>query len=260
MENPRRYGKKPFRVAVVHGGPGAAGEMAPVARELSSVLGILEPLQTADTLESQIKELKNILQEHGEVPALLIGWSWGAWLCYLLAAQFPNLVHKLILVGSGPFEDKYVPEIMQERLSRLGIEGAAQAQYLMETLNDPSFLDKDASLTQLGELISKADAYDPIPEIKEDLIIRYDTYRAVSSRANELRRNGELLKIGKQIQCPVLAIHGDSDPHPADGVQAPLSKVLKNFRFILLEKCGHKPWVENHARDPFYKIIKEEIQ
>jgi len=51
METLRKYGKTPFKVAVVHGGPGAAGEMAPVASELVSVCGVLEPLQTASSLK-----------------------------------------------------------------------------------------------------------------------------------------------------------------------------------------------------------------
>jgi len=38
MENPRKYGNRPYEVALVHGGPGAAGEMAPVAKELSKHL------------------------------------------------------------------------------------------------------------------------------------------------------------------------------------------------------------------------------
>ena len=57
MKNLRIYGNKPFSVAVIHGGPGAPGEMAPVARELASVKGVLEPLQTADSLEGQVDEL-----------------------------------------------------------------------------------------------------------------------------------------------------------------------------------------------------------
>jgi hypothetical protein len=60
MQNPTRYGKPPFRVAVIHGGPGAGGEMAPVASELSRSQGILEPLQTALSLPEQVEELKSI--------------------------------------------------------------------------------------------------------------------------------------------------------------------------------------------------------
>ena len=35
MSNLRTYGEPPFGVAVIHGGPGAGGEMAPVARVLA---------------------------------------------------------------------------------------------------------------------------------------------------------------------------------------------------------------------------------
>ncbi len=33
MKNLKVYGKPPFNVAVIHGGPGAPGEMAPMARD-----------------------------------------------------------------------------------------------------------------------------------------------------------------------------------------------------------------------------------
>ena len=80
MKNPRKYGESPFNIALIHGGPGAAGEMAPVARELASCWGVLEPLQTASYLKGQIGELENILKNNGDLPVILIGFSWGAWL------------------------------------------------------------------------------------------------------------------------------------------------------------------------------------
>ncbi|MGB7054354.1 MAG: alpha/beta fold hydrolase, partial [bacterium] len=112
MESVRKYGKAPYDVAVVHGGPGAPGEMASVARELASEWGVLEPLQTAATLEGQVEELKDILDTHVDRPILLIGYSWGAWLSFIVAARYPSLVKKLILVSSGPFEAKYAVDIM----------------------------------------------------------------------------------------------------------------------------------------------------
>lgn len=41
-----------------------------------------------------------------------------------------------------------------------------------------------------------------------------------------------LLEMGRTIQCPVIAIHGDYDPHKAEGVHEPLSTVLNTFRFV----------------------------
>lgn len=56
-----------------------------------------------------------------------------------------------------------------------------------------------------------------------------------------------------------MAIHGDYDPHPAEGVRRPLSRVLDDFEFVLLESCGHRPWIERAARDWFYDILRQEL-
>jgi pimeloyl-ACP methyl ester carboxylesterase len=261
MKNLRKYGSEPFKVAVIHGGPGAPGEMAPVAKELSSIMGVLEPLQTATTLEGQVKELKAVLERNGTLPTTLVGFSWGAWLTFILTARYPSLVKKLILVSSGPFEEKYARNITETRLSRLSEEEREKALSLMETLNDPLAEDKNACMAQLGNLESKADLYDPVPPESEVEVLecQYDIHKSVWEQAKELRSSGRLLELGKRIRCPVVAIHGDYDPHPSEGVKVPLSATLKDFRFILLEKCGHYPWLERRARDKFYNILRNEV-
>jgi pimeloyl-ACP methyl ester carboxylesterase len=259
MLNLRKYGNKPFPIAVIHGGPGAPGEMAPVARELSSVIGVLEPLQTAATLEGQVRELKAVLAKHAVLPVTLIGFSWGALLSFIFAARYPSFVKKLILIGSAPYQEKYAVNIAQTRLSRLSAQERKQALSLMQTLDDPSVVDKNTPLARLGNLLSKADSYDSLPHNDEILECRYDIFQGVWEQAAKLRSSGKLLELGRKIKCPVVAIHGDYDPHPAAGVVEPLSRILKDFRFILLEKCGHRPWLERSARDRFYNILKQEL-
>ncbi len=260
MLNLRKYGSEPYRVAVIHGGPGAPGEMAPVARELSSLMGVLEPLQTAATLEGQVRELQAVLEKNADLPVTLIGFSWGALLSFIFAAQHPSFVKKLILIGSAPYAEKYALNITQTRLSRLSEEEREQALSLMQALNDPASKDKNTPLARLGKLLSRADSYDPLPHDDEMLECQYDVFQGVWEQASKLRSSGKLLELGKKIHCPVVAIHGDYDPHPAEGVKEPLARVLKDFRFILLEKCGHRPWLERNARDRFYNILKEEVQ
>ena len=259
MKNLRTYGKAPFTVAVVHGGPGAVGEMAPVARELSSDRGVLEPLQTATSLQGQIEELKTVLKKNGDLPLTLIGFSWGAWLSFLLAAHFPEFAKKLILIGSGPYEEKYAARIQETRLNRLGEEERREVHSVTEAMKDPAIRDKNKLLARFGELLAKADAYSPFTLETEVLEVQYRIYQKVLTDAKERRRSGELLEFGKRITCPVVAIHGDYDPHPAEGVQKPLSAVLKSFRFILLKNCGHIPWIEREARQNFFRILKEEL-
>ena len=262
MKNPRAYGTSPFKVAVIHGGPGACGEMAPVARALASGWGVLEPLQTATTLEGQVEELRTALVEHGDLPVTLIGFSWGAWLSFVLAARYPTLVNKLILVGSGPFEHQYVEQIQETRFRRLGEEERAEYESIIQMLNQPAAEGKAAAFARLGALASQTDSFDPIPgESDESRSVANERnvfYEALRD-AVEMRRSGELLELAAHIDCPVVTIHGDYDPHPVEGVEKPLSAVLENFRLILLENCGHKPWIERQARDRFYATLKEEL-
>jgi pimeloyl-ACP methyl ester carboxylesterase len=262
MKNLRIYGKAPFNVAVIHGGPGAAGEMAPVARELSSSWGVLEPLQTRSSLEGQIEELKTVLEKNGDLSLFLVGFSWGAWLSFIFAANNPTFVKKLILIGSGPFEEEYAERILKTRLNRLSVEERTEVESLIETISNPATEDKNVAFARFGALLSKADAYNPILQETDVTDCDVDIFKGVWRDAEELRRSGNLLELGRRIKCPVVAIHGDYDPHPAEGVQKPLSTILilRSFRFILLENCGHKPWIERQARDEFYRILKEELR
>lgn len=259
MNSLRQYGNAPFSVAVIHGGPGAPGYMAPVARELSIDMGVLEPLQTAASVEGQIEELHALLEQHGDPPITLIGSSWGAMLGYLVAARYPALVKKLIMVGSGVFEARFAARITETRLGRLSDEERREAQSLMETLASPSNHGSSEAFERLGELFESADAYDPLHLKSELLECQQNIYQRVWGEVEQLRSSGELLSLGRQIRCPVLAIHGDYDPHPADGVREPLSRVLADFRFVLLDRCGHQPWIEQHARDNFYRILRQDL-
>lgn len=262
MKNLRAYGKAPFNIAIIHGGPGAGGEMSPVARELASNWGVLEPIQTATSLEGQVKELRTVLENHGALPVTLIGFSWGAWLSFIVAAHYPTSIKKLILVGSGPYEEKYVAKLQETRLSRLSGEERTEFELIIRALGDPATEGKDTLLTRLGALASKTDEYDPIieePPESNSVGSQGDIFHGVWKDAAEMRRSGKLLELGKHIKCPVIAIHGDYDPHPAEGVQKPLSAVLESFRFILLKNCGHMPWIERRARDEFYRTLEEEL-
>lgn len=259
MKNPRKYGKAPYTCAVIHGGPGALGQMAPVARKLSTIRGILEPFQTSSSVEGQVKELQTILKKHGELPITLIGHSWGAWLSYIFTSRYSSSVKKLILIGSGPFEEKYTQRITETRLSRLNEEEELTLYALEEALEDPLFKDKNKIFAEFGRLMLKTDSFDPLPFNSKELEYRYDIFKSVWEEARELRQSGRLLRLGRSISCPVVAIHGDYDPHPFEGVEKTLSQVLKDFRFILLKNCGHYPWAERKKKDRFYEILKKEL-
>jgi len=255
----RKYGRAPFDVAVLHGGPGACGEMAPVARELASGQGVLEPFQTATSIGGQINELRSILETHAKVPVTLIGFSWGAWLGALFASDCPEFVKKLILVGSGPFDESYSTTIQKTRLDRLGDDERIEFEELMKRVTDPTAGDASSAFGRIGQLILNADSYDPDLSQLEAVDCRVGIFQSVWAEAAALRKSGKLLQRAARIRCPVIAIHGDYDPHPAEGVKNPLSGILSRFRFVMIKNCGHTPWIERQAAKPFFRLLKDEL-
>ncbi len=260
MNTCRKYGNAPFSIALIHGGPGAAGSMMTVAEKLSKHFGVLEPLQTKRSIPELIEELYITLLSHHSFPITLIGHSWGAWLSYIFAAKYPDLVKKLILVSSGPFETKYAEEISNTRWQRFSLKERQRFKGYLDTLLQSDTKTKNETFAKLGHLIQKADAFHLNNANERKQSIQYELYEAIWPEAEALRRSGKLLALGNKIKCPVIAIHGDHDPHPTAGVEGPLSQLLKNFRFILMQQCGHEPWREKHAVDEFYQILIEEVQ
>jgi len=262
MDNPRIYGSPPYRVAVVHGGPGAAGGMSDVAARISSYAGTVEPLQTRLSVEGEITELHQLITGITDAPVILIGHSWGAWLSLLTAARYPESVSKLILVAGAPFEERYAASIYKTRIKRLNKYQRVEFGLIMDKLSSRDYINKKAVSRMLHDLFLKSDCYKPLESAKsywEGVGINSEIFSRIWEEAAELRRSGELLKAASSITCPVTAIHGDYDPHPGDGVNEPLEKTLKNFRFLLLKKCGHYPWLEKQASEKFFEILKDEI-
>ncbi|MGA1821629.1 MAG: alpha/beta fold hydrolase [Thermoplasmatota archaeon] len=259
MNKYRLHGDPPYTIAVLHGGPGAPGEMAPVAGELSGQFGVIEPFQLNMTIDGQLEELKAVLEDIGSPPVIIVGWSFGAFLGYIFSAYNPVMVSKLILVGSGAFTEHHASNIMNTRMGRLDEKDRSEVIRINERLGDPEVGEKNHLLERFAQIISRADSFDAVDHDSDLIEGRYDVFKEVWWEASEMRRSGSLLELGRRIRCPVTAIHGDFDPHPAAGVSDPLSGVLDDFRFVLLLKCGHKPWIEKYARDEFFTILNEEI-
>ena len=260
-----KHGTPPYRIALLHGGPGAAGEMRPVAQRLSRHFGILECIQTQNTITALIEELhgqlaaSTLLATGGNAarPVTLVGFSWGAWLAFIFASRYPLLVGKLILISAGSFVTQYNCDLMGTRLMRLSPQERAEAERLIVKL-DTNAADS-GTLFRFGELMTIADAYDYQPVPNKSVTLNAQQYQSIWPEAARMRDTGELLRRARNIHCPVVAIHGTHDPHPLAGVKEPLSIELKDFRMHCLDKCGHTPWTEKHASNEFYKLLENEF-
>jgi pimeloyl-ACP methyl ester carboxylesterase len=253
----RRHGDPPYRRVVVHGGPGAPGSAYGLAKGIGSAL---EPYQSRRTLEGQIEELSSVVRGETEPPVVLVGHSWGAMLALLTAAAHPDVARKVVLVGSGGFTaDSYV-RTNDARMARLAPSERTRAEEIRAERSANPHDAQSELMLEYYRIISLADAFDGDPEAEDGCAeFQNDVNKKVWADAVALRESGELLERVARVKCPVIAIHGDHDPHPADAVADPLSRTLASFRMIVLPKCGHEPWNERQARHEFFALLRQEL-
>jgi len=246
MTNCKEYGSAPYKAIVVHGGPGAPGSCAGICRELSDKFGVLEILQSKNSIKELIAEMLDIIINYDCGKVVLIGHSWGAWLSFIFTSMYPECVKKLILVGSGLFDAIYFPQFVEA--ANVKIMPAEQKEDI-----------------QAANQYSPNMEYNPynyclLPNIPKDTVVfNEEQFNALIGEIMPMRESGELLNYSDEIKCPVIAIHGKNDPHIVDGIKIPLENRLFDFKMYVLEKCGHEPWKEYYAKDRFFEILKKEL-
>lgn len=247
------HGSPPYRIAVVHGGPGACGSLARMAEELSRRMnrGVLEPIQAAGTLEELTDELYGQLQTFSPAEQVsLVGHSWGGWLSVLCAAKYPRKVASLVLVGCAPFEDRYVPKILENRLGKLPLGERSCFTRLLEKLSGGA---SEGEIRQVEAFVERTDNVCLLPSERDSSgIFRGDVYASIWEQAADWRTRGLLVGKLEEIVCPVYVIHGQDDPHPLEGVVEPLSRRGVRYQVQVLKNCGHSPFREKGARAGFF--------
>lgn len=256
MEMVRLYGNTPYRIVLVHGGPGAIGSLKGFAKELAelSQIGVVEALQSKYSIAELIEELYMQIKDNCIDKVSLVGHSWGAWLAALFAEKYPELIEHVILIGSGPLEDKYVSEIGTHRFQNLSEEDGA----ILQRLIDNQATDED--MEKIPNIFEKSDNY-CIENREEHKADKADCemHNKVWSEAAKLRTDGELLTSFKNIKSKIYLIQGQGDPHPVRGVTIPLQENGVLCETYVLEKCGHSAFMEKYAKDQFYKILLQLI-
>lgn len=254
-----RYGVAPFQAAAIHGGPGAPGSAIGLAREMARYCGTLEPWQTGFSIQEQIEELAEQLQKNGNLPMVLVGHSWGAWLAALTAESHADLVSGLILVGCPPLEERFVPCIASRRRAKLSPAERLKFERLITLLENGEKQAGGGPLRELEILMKKADACALLPEPDSVMQVDMEQHAAIWNEAADLRRSGELLCRFQALRTPVVLIQGEEDPHPVEGVTEPLRTSNVLLRSHILPQCGHTPWRERFAAEPFRHLLRQEL-
>lgn len=257
----KKYGDGDEVLVLVHGGPGGSGSLSCMAKQYADFgegkLCVLEPWQSAKTVWGQVEELHKQILSCTNKKVVLLGHSWGAWIVTLFASKYSYLLECVILMGSGPFDDKYIP-LMQERRERL-FQGKQREEFerLTQELSKKDVTDKEEKFAKLAS-ISHGDDYDVLEE-HNDCIPSEEIYNSVWPEGAKMRTDGQLLEEAKKINCPIYIIHGEEDPHPIEGIIEPFNENGIEYTIYTLHCCGHSAWKEKYAKDKLKEIIINKI-
>ncbi len=274
----RTYGESGASVIVLHGGPAAAGEAAPIARGLAGSFRVLEPWQRGSgdrplTVARHVADLQELIETRvAQGRPALVGESWGAMLALAYAAAHPDRAAAIVLIGCGTFDaasrgrmkailDERTDDGLRARLGRLPVD----------------FPDPGERLLKRFDLTRSLYEFDPVeddpPDDPIDGGLRDDrTFHAGGGAPPpfDLRAHTEtwqdMLRLQERgiypaafsaIRSPVLMIHGAYDPHPGRMIRASLLPHLPQLEYREMEDCGHSPWSEKAARVEFFRILRE---
>jgi pimeloyl-ACP methyl ester carboxylesterase len=254
----RRYGTSGSLVVVLHGGPGAPGYMAPVARGLAGSFRVLEPLQRGSdgeplTVARHVADLHELVESRcgGARPAL-VGHSWGAMLALAYAAAHPGCVVSLVLIGCGTFDPAARERLRAIREERMDDGLRRRLERLSEEFPDP-----DERLSVLGNLMRPLDSYELVPADREVEACDARAHQETWEDMVRLQEEGVYPAAFAAIAAPVIMLHGAVDPHPGRMIRAGLEPYLPQLEYHEWERCGHYPWLEKIVRDEFFALLHE---
>ncbi len=255
----RTYGERGPTVILVHGGPGAPGSMAPIARELSDTFRVLEPWQRRSggaplTVARHVADLDELVRAQcpDERPAV-VGSSWGAMLALAWAAAHPERAGRLVLIGCGTFD------IASRHRLETTCDARIDADLARELATLPSRIpDEDERLAKIGELVFPLYSYDPLGPCEHGPCDARG-HRETWADMLRLQKEGVFPRAFERIDAPVLLLHGAHDPHPAREIRASLEAWLPQLEAVEWERCGHYPWLERFVREEFYATLRKWI-
>lgn len=253
----RRYGDHGPIVYLLHGGPGAPGYLAPVARGLAKFCRIVEPFQRRSgsaplTVKRHTEDLHLLISEQSPSEStIIVGHSWGAMLALAFAAQHPECVSSLVLIGCGTFDLASRQRMAEIRESRMTEEMRERRARFLKRFPDPN-----ARLRAMGSLYQRIDSV--------DLLTHRDETAEFDARGNEetwsdmlrLQAEGFYPAAFASISAPILMLHGADDPHPGPMIRDSLLLHLPQLQYHEFADCGHYPWLERAAHDKFFDEMR----
>lgn len=255
-----RYGPADAsKLIVLHGGPGAHHDY-----QLPQMLHLAERYDVifydqrgggrsrSDDREpvgwrAHVADLAAVVREFNLDPLSIVGYSWGGLLAVLYALEAADdgslpAPSRLVLIDPAPLTWKYRQQFEAEFARR---QRGPAIQRMRDELAQSGLRDSDPDAWRQANFELDVAGYLAHPENARNLTPFRIVGRIQQSVWESLGDYDLIPRLGK-IGCPALVVHGRDDPIPVEssieGARA------MNARLVLLDDCGHVPYVEQPAR------------
>jgi proline iminopeptidase len=257
------------RLLVLHGGPGAHHDyLLPQMLALGDAAGGRELIfydqrgggrsKTTDqepiTWQTQVRDLASVIGEFDLDHPTIIGYSWGALLAILYAAEAAGArispgVGALVLIDPAPISRQYRVRFEREfgrRQSSPDVERmrAELAKSNLREIDPEAYRQRNFELSVAGYFADPRSAQDLTP-FRVSARVQQSVWESLGDF--DLAADGRLAA----IRVPTLIVHGRQDPIPIASSEE--AARLMSARFVPLEECGHVPYVEQPG--PLFSAI-----
>lgn len=242
-------------LVLLHGGPGMSDNLEPLSemlRDLSTVhrfdqraCGRSNGNSQSQSVESAVDDLELLRIHWNHEKWIVGGHSWGAALSIFYALTYPERVQALLYISGPPFAPLNIKSQAKPRMDRLS------ELELYEFRSNSNQNDSEA-VRRNNHLIWKTDYSDlqKIPDFNVNPTYQYPRNPIVadglSKSASERISNREIFEEIKQLNFPILIMHGRDDPLPVEGALA-LSSILRQPTISIIEGVGHLVWKEDEV-------------
>jgi proline iminopeptidase len=248
------------RLLVLHGGPGAHHDyLLPQMLELGRIAGGRELLfydqrgggrsktdaRDPITWQTHVRDLGAVIGEFGLDAPVIVGYSWGALLAMLYAAEAARggtlpRPRALVLVDPAPLSRRH-REVFEREFARRGSSDVVQrlrGELAVSGLRDrdpEAYRQRNFELSVAGYFLDPHMARDLTP-FRVSARVQQQVWESLG--AFDFAEDGTLARIG----LPALILHGREDPIPLASSRE--AAQIMGAEFVVIEQCGHVPYVE----------------
>lgn len=249
-------------LVLCHGGPGLWDDLGPAADMVSDLVRVHRYDQRGGgrstdapphTVASFVQDLESLRKHWGYEQWTVGGHSWGASLALAYAATYPHRIDSVLYLSGTGLGWTWHAEYEQAVARRLGPARQSQLAALKKKrssypMGSDAFAETDRAICRIQWSTDCSDssrASDLVESlIDERFVPNYDLNEKVTEDWKRVSVTRVFQEAVKQVESPVLIVHGSDDPRPVSAVRD-LADSLPNCRIAEIDGAGHFPWLES---------------